>query len=236
MSSATRAMPAPVLEVFDPLRNQLIGIHERWALYRHMFGSAEAHIDLLNRVAEVFFGYTQWAMYLDIILALCRYTDPAESNPKKIGHRPNLTLDRLVNVVTADDATFGGALASGEWDAVKQWRDLHFEEIRSKRIAHNDLAKMVARFTGQPIGWPSREQVERFLALCTDLMGKVHLHYVGCPFGFDGMAPDARRNADTLLKVLAEFAERHDAEVLAGQRTWAIRPPKGFFGRPPTGK
>jgi hypothetical protein len=228
MSSGTGAMPKAVSEVFDPLRNELVGMHERWALQRRVFGFKERRIDLLNRVAGIFFGYTQWAMYLDVILALCRYTDPAESS-KKIGHRPNLTLERLVNAVMADDATFGGSLETGEWDMVKKWRDAHFEDIRSKRIAHNDLAKMVARSSGQPTGWPSREQVERFLALCTDLMDRVHQHYIGCPFMFDFFQQDANRSGDTLIKVLAEFAERHDAEVKEGKRAWVIRPPAGFF-------
>jgi hypothetical protein len=228
MASGTGAMPKAVSEVFDPLRNQLVEIHARWALYRQVFGFDEGRIELLNRVAGIFFGYTQWAMYLDVILALCRCTDPAESS-KKIGHRPNLTLERLVNAVTADDAPFGGGLETGEWDTVKKWRDAHFEEIRSKRIAHNDLAKMMARFSGQPTGWPTREQVEHFLSLCTDLMAKVHQHYIGCPFVFDFNAYDAKRNGDKLVKVLAEFAERHHAEVMAGKRPWTIQPPKGFF-------
>jgi hypothetical protein len=230
MSTGTGAMPIAVSQVFEPLSNELVGLHERWALYRGAFGLEEARIDLLNRVAGVFFGYTQWAMYLDVILSLCRLTDPAESS-KKIGHRPNLTMDRLVNEVTADDLAFGGTLTAREWDAVKQWRDLYFEEIRSKRIAHNDLNKMTARFTGQPVGWPSREQVEQFLALCTSLMATVHQHYIGCPLMFDAFATDGRRSADSLLKVLAEFADRHDAEVMAGRRTWAISTPKGFYDR-----
>jgi hypothetical protein len=140
-------------------------------------------------------------MYLDVILSLCRYTDPAESS-KKIGHRPNLTLERLVNAVTAEDVTFGRLLEAGELAAVNKWRDAHFENIRSKRIGHNDLAKMTARFGGQPIGWPSREQVHHFLKLCTDLMSKVHEHFIGCPYMFDFNAYDAERDADKLINVL----------------------------------
>ena len=159
MPTATGAMSIAVSEVFDPLRNELVRIHERWALQRRVFGFDESRIDLLNRVTELFFGYAQWAMYLDVILSLCRYTDPAESS-KKIGHRPNLTLERLVNVVTAENLTFGRLLEAGELAAVNKWRDAHFEDIRSKRIGHNDLAKMAARFGGHNlrssprIQWP----------------------------------------------------------------------------------
>jgi len=158
MPSGTGSMPKAVYETFEPLRNELVRIHERWALYQQLFGVDADRIDLLNRVACSVFGYTQWAMYFDVTLALCRYTDPAESS-KKIGHRPNLTLERLVHAVVADDPTVGTALATNELDAVNKWRDAYFDEIRSKRIAHNDLSKMVARFNGQPTGWPSREQV-----------------------------------------------------------------------------
>jgi hypothetical protein len=171
-------------------------------------------------------------MYLEIILALCRYTDPAESS-KKIGHKPNTTLQRLVNAVKTENAAFGEGLEMGEWDAVKQWRVAHFEEIRSKRIAHNDVAAMAARFGGPGIDWPSREQVERLLTLCTDLMDKVQKHYIGCTFVFNFNAQDAERSGDKLVEVLTEFVKRHDAEVLAGQRAWSIRPPKGFFNPPP---
>jgi hypothetical protein len=228
MSSGTAAMPSAVFEVFDPLKNELISIHTRWALYKRVFGFDEARIDLLNRIADVCFGYTQWAIYRDVLLSLCRYTDLAESS-KTIGRRPNLTLQRLVNAVTADDAGFGSRLETGEWNAVKSWRDNHFEEIRSKRIAHNDLTKMVARFNGPPMGWPSREQVERFLTLCTQLMNRVHERYIGCQFMFQLPALDAEASANKLVKVLTEFAEKHDADVMAGRRTWAIQPSAGFF-------
>src|SRR5262245_32022641 len=106
MSNGTRAMPKEISEVFDPLRDELIGIRELWALYRRVFGFDDDRIELLNRIADHFFAYAQWAMYLDVILALCRYTDPAESNKSKPGSRPNLTLERLVNAVKEDDASF----------------------------------------------------------------------------------------------------------------------------------
>jgi hypothetical protein len=177
-------MSPAVSNVFDPLMNELVGIHARWALQRRVFDFEERRTELLNRVSATFFGYAQSAMYLDVILALCRYTDPAESG-KKIGDRPNLTLDRLVKAVRADDATFGGKLETGKWDAVKEWRDDFFGEIRSKRIAHNDLPKMEGRFSGQPTDWPSREQVEGFLTRCTDLMDAVYQHFNGRQCKFD---------------------------------------------------
>jgi hypothetical protein len=147
----------------------------------------------------------------------------------KKADRRNLTLERLVNVVIADDAAFGSKLAKNEWAAVKTCRDTDFEEIRSKRIAHNDLMKMTARHSGQPLGWPSREQVGHFLTLCTGLLDKVHQHYIGCPFVFTFNASDGEKGDEALVKVLDEFAKRHDAEMEAGTRAqWGIAPPKDW--------
>jgi hypothetical protein len=222
-------MPQSVSEVFEPLKGELVHLHERWALFRRVFGLDEARIDLLNRYSPIFFGYAQWAMYLDVILALCRYTDPEGEVTKKGFDRRKCTLDRLVNAVTADDAAFGSALATNEWAAVKNCRDRDFKEIRDERIAHNDFTTMMARFNGNPVGWPSREQVGHFLTLCTDLMGRVQLHYVRCPFVFDFNAYDGERSADKLVNVLVEFAKRHEADVAAGKAMWMIRPPKDWL-------
>jgi HEPN superfamily AbiU2-like protein len=228
VTPAGKTMPAAVSEIFNPLRDEFVGLHQAWALFRAVFGHSEDRIDLLNQVSSVFFGYTQLSMYLDIILALCRHTDPAGEVTKKGHDRRNLTLERLVNVVTADDAGFGSALAAKEWAAVKACRDADFEEIRSKRIAHNDLVKMVARHSGLPLGWPSREKVGRFLALCTDLLAKVHEHYDGGPYAFDAHASEGEEGGEVLIRVLDEFTRRHVAAVEAGKATWMIRPPKDW--------
>ena len=221
-------MPSAVTEVFEPLRNELIRIHERWALYRLVFGQSEERVDLLKRINEIFFGHTQWSMYLDVILALCRYTDPQGEVTKKGEDRRNCTLECLVETVKDDDNTFGGALEANEWAAVENCRDNDFEDIRSKRIAHNDFTKVTARSNGQPVGWPSREQVMEFLKLCTDLMDAVQQHYLGRPLAFDAGAHDAKRSADNLFKVLTEYAEFHDDQVRSGKRGWSIRPPKDW--------
>jgi hypothetical protein len=43
------------------------------------------------------------------------------------------------------------------------------------------------------------------------------------------MHNNAERSADKLVTVLEEYAVHHDAEVMAGERTWLIQPPVGFY-------
>ena len=102
-------MPQAAAEVFEWLQGELIGIHERWALYRRVFDYEESRIELLNRIADTFFGYTQLAMYLDVILALCRYTDPpgnveprvgavAEAGSERMGRREEVPRGRVQGI------------------------------------------------------------------------------------------------------------------------------------------
>jgi hypothetical protein len=233
-------MPPAIAEVFDPLKAELVALHDLWALYRQVFAHSEARIQLLQRVANFFFGATQWALYHEVILALCRFTDPAESS-KKPGHRPNLTLERLVDEVTKDDSTFGNQLRSNELDAVTKWRDAHFETVRSKRIAHNDLSTMQLRWGGTPgPDWPSREQIGQLLCFAADLMNAVEQNYTDGPTAYalldDGVyAPHDRfpgHDGETLVRVLEEFAQRHDAELNAGLRTRVIAPQPRRSNRP----
>jgi hypothetical protein len=228
MANGDRIMPQTVEEIFTPLRDNLIHLLNRWAVYQRVFGRDEQTIHLLNRFSGVFFRNADWAMYLDVVLDLCRLTDPAESAPNKPGHRPNHTLERLVHEVDKLDS-LGTSLKSNELVAIDNLRKTHFEEVRSKRIAHNDLAKMQTRHDGHPTIWPGPEKVKEMLSLCRRVMEKVHEHFVGCPLTFNGLEEPMGEDAERLLHALQEFAERHDEDVIAGKRLPLI-------GLPPAAK
>jgi hypothetical protein len=226
-------MPQAIHDVFVVLRDELVAIHDRYALYRQLFGHSQKRADLLNRVADRLFGVIQLQMLLDTTLSLCRLTDPAESTPSKPGHRPNLTVQRLVNAVEADDSAFGQVVRS-RLDAIEALRDSALERIRSKRIAHNDLSLIQVRYGGGPgLDWPSREQIGNVLRLIAELMNAVEVHYTGVPFAYalpsdDGTyAPLERslgRDGHQLMGVLEEFATYHDAQVQANVRRPRLRP------------
>jgi hypothetical protein len=144
--------------------------------------------------------------------------------------------------VAKDDAAFGGQLRSKELAAVTSQRDAHFETVRSKRIAHNDLPIMQQRWGGKPVpGCPSREHIGELLRLVADLMNAVDQHYTGSQMQYALVTDDGiyephnlfpGRDGEQLARVLQQFTQWHDAELRASRRLLpaiapALRPSTG---------
>ena len=55
-------MPPAVLEVFEPLKNELVRLHECWALFREMFGKNEWRVTS-TRIYGNYEGYKSVATY-----------------------------------------------------------------------------------------------------------------------------------------------------------------------------
>jgi hypothetical protein len=61
---------------FYRLWNDCAWLHLKWREYRSVFGTTEERIDLLNAAARGFFGVAQDVLWQDVILHICRFTDP----------------------------------------------------------------------------------------------------------------------------------------------------------------
>jgi hypothetical protein len=64
---------------FHRLWNDCVWLHLKWCEYRSVFGSSEARVDLLNTTARGFFGIVQDVLWQDVVLHICRFTDPAKT-------------------------------------------------------------------------------------------------------------------------------------------------------------
>jgi HAMP domain-containing protein len=92
-------MPEGVRDVYDPLNKVAITTHYHWQLMLQLYDGKE-RADLLNRFGGIVFGRIQQMMLADVVLGICRLTDPATvpSNPKK----QSLSIPRLIETVVAD--------------------------------------------------------------------------------------------------------------------------------------
>ena len=79
------AMPTPLGEIHYALHNEVAWLHLKWKDFRALFGRDQETIDLLNAAAPAFFHALQRMMWEDVLLHLCRLTDPPQS-----GRRDNL--------------------------------------------------------------------------------------------------------------------------------------------------
>jgi len=162
--------PEPMRELWASLYSDVVWLHGRWIIYRQLFGTNEARVQLLNETAGTVTWMFQQLLLNDIQISLSKLGDPARS-----GKRTNLTL-----------RTFHTKLEeSGELELAARMKplveafDASCKKIRHRRnkwIAHSDLAtKLSSRAT--PLSGPSREEIEVALLALRQVMNSVELHY-----------------------------------------------------------
>jgi hypothetical protein len=206
------SMPPDVTEVFEPLKNELIFIHAKWGLYRQLFATNPDRVDLLNRCASELFGIFQEVLYDDVLMALFRLTEAAQTCG-----RDNCTLRRLLDIVRntrpALAANLEARLASPRATLDK------YSDWRNKRIGHNDLRAMYARLAGNSrLQGPSREEMEGVLRAVRGVLNGVQVDfgdgetYYG-PKVVDGVCHGpliltSGRDGEALLKDLDELERR----------------------------
>ena len=88
------AMPTELDRLFKALWQELAWIHVKWQTYRDLFGHSPERIDLLNKTAPAFFHRIHGSLWEDILLHLCRITDPRQTMS-----RQNLSLTRLPDAI-----------------------------------------------------------------------------------------------------------------------------------------
>jgi hypothetical protein len=252
MPRRRRSFPRKLGRAFKTLRQELINTHVRWALHRQVFGT-EANVNLLNRFGGVFFGNVQLMSLDDMVLALCRLTDPGVQRRKRKrasysvaalaarleGKKPNYTLERLVALVAEDLQrrikaskpeerpylkAFGRDLAS-RLRSILNRRRQHFEKRRNKRIGHNDLRNLLAFWAGRPSAViPSRQQIQEFLDEADALMNAVESYYTQSETWYAEPILPLGGGGDVLIDYLNEVAARIDA----GEPFRPRRPPRPF--------
>jgi hypothetical protein len=210
-------MPTSIDEIFQPLRNEVLDVHMAWRLYREVFATTEERVILLNRYACVWFGYAQAAMYDDIVVSIFRLLDP--SNQGK--GRDNLTLARLADVVEADGQMCLANAIRAARNSVENL--LHpFADWRNKRVAHNDLRRMQARWQGNPTTpGPSYQIIEESLAGVRGCMNSVDQHYQNNNTGYEDIFV-LSGDGEELIKHLKRY-DQHVEEVRAGAPTPELR-------------
>lgn len=165
-----KTMDDVTASVFAQIKHELTVIHYRWTLYRQIFGTNSARIDIANRTASNVFAELQWLLIDYMVLSLSKLTDPARTRGND-----NLSFAYLIESVQNQGAN---ELAS---ELSLMLEQLHgkceeFRTIRNKRIAHNDL--VVALDDGSsPLPGVSREQIEQVLESARAITNKVELFF-----------------------------------------------------------
>jgi hypothetical protein len=171
--------------------NEGAWLHLKWGEYLILFGTKSERVQLLNRTAPSFFRVVQDSLWEDLLLHLCRLTDP----PHSVG-KENLTVQRLPALV-ADvirptvQETLKRLIDQSEF--ARDWRRRH--------IAHRDLALALAK-TASPLAAATREGFKNALGSLVSLLNAVEGHYKNATTAYNMVSPSG--NAEALLCVLRD--------------------------------
>lgn len=181
-------------DVWRAIDYQVSWLHGRWAIYRQLYGTSKARVEILNRTAGTFAHMLQDVLLDDVQLGLAKLGDPAVTHVKGLPVE-NLTLANLCKLIVASGVVIVELepLLTAYGAACARARDR-----RNKRIAHFDLDTML-RPTASLMG-PSRTEIENALEALRNVMNRVALHYTGSQTAYDLIVLDS--DGDNLLGML----------------------------------
>ena len=188
------AMGPALGTLFWSLWNECAWLHWKWMEYLALFGTKPERVELLNEAAGPFFRLVQDSLWDEMLLHICRLTDP----PKSAG-KENLTLRRLPALAAPEIRPCGEVLVDKALCACKFAR-----EWRNRRIAHRDLALALER-GATPLAPISRQAVDGALNSIVALLDAIQLHYQEATTAYR-MGP-AVGGAEALLDVLRDGLE-----------------------------
>jgi len=180
----------------------------KWKEYRALYGTNPETIDLLNQAAPAFFHHLQSVLWEDVLLHLCRLTDPVKSAGKD-----NLTLACLPAAIT--EPPIQRKVQS--LVEIAQQKTAFARDWRNRRLAHKELPPT----SQEPVSLAlaSRRHVEEALAAIRDAMNCIENHYENSPVRYEDVI-EPLGGAASLLSCLrkgVDVPRRERDSLLAGK-------------------
>lgn len=162
--------PPDVLDIFESLSSEVVWLHLRWILYCQLYCTNPERIELLNNTAALFFQQLQQVLFQDLVLGLCRLTDPLKSVDKD-----NLVLQQLCQRLDESRYPTLSANLNQRLNHIKD-KCAAFRKHRHRRIAHLDLGAKLNP-TKNPLPTISKEMVENALKEIRDFMNEFEVSF-----------------------------------------------------------
>jgi hypothetical protein len=182
------AMPAPLGEVCYSLSNEVASLHLKWNDFRALFANRET-VNLLNSSAPMFFHDLQSMMWEDLLLHLCRVTDPPRT-----GRHEHLSVRALPGLVSDEALRKEIQALADDADQKTQFA----RDWRNRRLAHEELS---LGDTAQPLASATLGQVEDALAAICRPVNLLEKRYLDTPVSYEDPIP-ALGGVDSLLATL----------------------------------
>jgi hypothetical protein len=214
-AESVNAMPSQLGELHYELHNEVAWLHLKWRDFRALYTTSPATITLLNESAPAFFGNLQRMYWEDVLLHLCRLTDPIKSAGKEtltILRIPTLIPDpdlkRQVNALATEATT--------RTDFARPWRN--------RRLAHRELPPLSGH-AALPLPSASVRDVEEALVAIRATLRCIELHYLKANVAYEHSI-EAPGGVALLLIRLRDAIEVERKEREGALRPMGLAPPR----------
>ena len=194
-TEAINAMGSPLGEIYHALSDEVSWLHLKWNDFCELFAEPE-NVELFNAAAPVFFHDLQRQTWEDVLLHLCRITDPPKSSGKS-----NLTIRCLPTLVL--EAPLRARMESIVDDVIQ--KTVFARDWRNRRLAHKELVP------DQPLASASVDHVGDALAAVRMLMNQLEQHYLNKTVSYEQPIP-ALGGVASFITVLRKGVETSRAE------------------------
>jgi phosphoenolpyruvate carboxylase len=155
-------LPEDIKPLYKGISGYLINVNYKWRFYKELFLDKN-NSELFQHTAFMFFSAIEESFRYDIILAICRLSDPARSK-----YNENLSLETIIQ----------------KTEFINKVNELYqefinisksFRKYRHKIIAHNDLEVIEDRSSLTPL--LDIETVDKSLVLCGKILNLIAQYY-----------------------------------------------------------
>jgi len=212
MTQEQCSIPDSLQETWTDLEKEVVWLHLHWNVYRELFAKSAERIALLDESGAVPFRVFHNVLVRDVILSLCRLTDPLES----CGHE-NASLAQLVE-----------AVRGGSWPDLLPQMESAFEELkaqceplrplRNRVIAHRDL-ETVRNPDDNPLPGISRANIEACLNALRRIMDTFHLFFTKGSVSYQCTEPQVEHLVNSLKQAVKYRELERNGEIVRGRWT-----------------
>ena len=120
-------------ELLTAIEREFIQLGYRWAMFCQLFDSGQDNVDLLNKSGSKVFQLFQKLLIDDLMMSLCRLSDP----PKSMGYE-NASLRNLAEKLAEQLSPESKTKINEKFTELEQ----HLEKVtilRNKALSHTDL-------------------------------------------------------------------------------------------------
>jgi hypothetical protein len=195
------AMPTPLGDIHHWLHDELGWLHIKWSDFRRLYATGQERVDVLNTAAPAFFNQLERMMLEDVLLHLCRITDPVKS----VG-RDNLTIMRIPDAIP--DLALRGVVGPLV-DNAKQ-KSQFARDWRNRRLAHQELPALQGQLAAT-LPPPSVQNIEDALAAIRKAMNHIERHYLNETVLYEH-SMEALGGVEALIARLTKGIEAEKAE------------------------